>query len=437
MKRRSQSVLSSSVLAPTPPSHKRSRKSVPKSFQEQYELGTQLGRGAFSTVFSVRNRDTGVEAVVKIIPKNVAAAPSQHEGEGHEGGSEGKEGKRNGGGGDDAGTSEAEVRDEVRVLRRMQPRCRDEHGLCLIDFLEDANNYYIVTELLQNKQSLQQLLVQARTDRNLRSSMQKSLDLLVCNMASALQWLHAQGVAHRDIKPDNLMVDRHSWDVAFIDFGFACDAEMPSCNMWSNWGTPDYKAPEVHVRSKSRAYNLGQYQRSDWWSMGMTILTLLANTAVAPAAAPSSSSSTTRFLPPPTRTLRTRRPAPREQPYAQEAEERGAADDNDDVNFIDWWRTTLGQKKNRGDEVAIGVYLNQRTPAVIPWRAFLGSRGVGQVSPALADALDHMLSKDPLTRGLTQALQALCESRDSFIHDDAAFQRLRAVLVSAREPSPS
>lgn len=80
----------------------------------------------------------------------------------------------------------------------------------------------------------------------------------VCEIASALGYLHAMNVMHRDLKPENILLE-NSGHIRFTDFGFA---KKTTHETKSFCGTPEYIAPEIIL---DFPYN----KSVDWWSLGV------------------------------------------------------------------------------------------------------------------------------------------------------------------------
>ncbi len=87
---------------------------------------------------------------------------------------------------------------------------------------------------------------------------------IVSEVADALDYAHRQGVVHRDIKPDNILVDRASRRAMVMDFGIARAAaeEQRLTVTGMAVGTPAYMSPEQamgerDVDGRSDLYSLG------------------------------------------------------------------------------------------------------------------------------------------------------------------------------------
>ena len=80
----------------------------------------------------------------------------------------------------------------------------------------------------------------------------------------ALQSLHNDNTAYRDLKPENLMIDDQGY-IKMVDFGFA---KVVTDKTFTLCGTPEYMAPEIVAR--------GGYAHSvDFWALGIMMFELL------------------------------------------------------------------------------------------------------------------------------------------------------------------
>ena len=87
-----------------------------------------------------------------------------------------------------------------------------------------------------------------------------------------LEFLHEHqgGVAYRDLKPENLLLDGQG-HVKLVDFGFAKrlgSKDDRPVETYTLCGTPEYLAPEV-------IQNKGHTTAVDWWALGILIYEFL------------------------------------------------------------------------------------------------------------------------------------------------------------------
>lgn len=109
-------------------------------------------------------------------------------------------------------------------------------------------NGRVYTALDYCEQSLKDKITKYGSDTN-HWPLHKRLDVLI-QIATGMQYLVNQGIAHRDLKPDNvLLATRENQEVAKIaDFGLSTTYyNTPQRKYTANIGTPVYMAPEVVV----------------------------------------------------------------------------------------------------------------------------------------------------------------------------------------------
>jgi eukaryotic-like serine/threonine-protein kinase len=93
---------------------------------------------------------------------------------------------------------------------------------------------------------------------------------IAIRILEALDHIHGRGVAHRDMKPENVMVDDQD-RIKLIDFGIASQAgarRLTFAKLSQVMGTPDYISPE-QVKGKRGD------GRSDLYSLGVILYEML------------------------------------------------------------------------------------------------------------------------------------------------------------------
>ncbi|XP_077995775.1 citron Rho-interacting kinase-like [Glandiceps talaboti] len=129
---------------------------------------------------------------------------------------------------------------------------------------QDQKNLYLVMEFHPGGDLLSLL---SRYDDIFEESMAK---FYMAEMVVAIHNLHTMGYVHRDIKPDNILIDR-TGHIKLADFGSAAKlSRTKTVTSQMPVGTPDYVAPEVLTSMNGSLKEGGSYGREcDWWSLGV------------------------------------------------------------------------------------------------------------------------------------------------------------------------
>jgi serine/threonine-protein kinase len=195
-----------------------------------------IGKGHYSIVYKANMVSLGKTVALKIVDKRV--------------------------------TTRKTMMEEVRALQQLQSKCANV--LCYVDFMEDEQNYYIVTEYEGHLVTLAEFLRE-----------HQQLDLVNIftifeNLKRGLIDFHRLGIVHRDIKPANILIDPETLKTKYIDFGLACT--QIACNQKAMLGTPKYMAPEFwHGKDKPRT--IEQWFKADFWALGSILVELMCGTA--------------------------------------------------------------------------------------------------------------------------------------------------------------
>jgi len=100
---------------------------------------------------------------------------------------------------------------------------------------------YIVTELCRNSLDNHELRDVLRKDRS------GKLHAVVSQITSGMNYLHENGICHRDLKRQNILLDDEWRVVKICDFGLSSILKRDAQSMSVMVGTPAYMAPELIV----------------------------------------------------------------------------------------------------------------------------------------------------------------------------------------------
>jgi tRNA A-37 threonylcarbamoyl transferase component Bud32 len=201
-------------------------------------LGRKLGSGGFGSVFEARHKETQLPYAVKRIALSI----------------------------DDAERFRKEALYPARIA------AKSLHVITVHSFFQDSDEeyFYLVTELIPHG-DLRDFL--ERSPKPL--PIKEALDLAL-GIARGLAAIHEQGVAHLDLKPRNILMDRKDdqWIPKIADFGLARSSGSRGLNQSAS---PGYAAPEQLDWSQEPG------PKSDLFSFGMIFYELLTGKKVTDA----------------------------------------------------------------------------------------------------------------------------------------------------------
>jgi hypothetical protein len=136
------------------------------SFRDSYELKDKIRKGSFATVWECEHKATGDAYAVKVI-KREALKPSEDEA----------------------------VLNEVAIVQSLEYK----YIVQIVDFYEEPDYFFIIMELMGGGDVFDRIVEKTRyTEKDARD--------LVRILLKVCKFMHERGVAHRDLKPQNLLL---------------------------------------------------------------------------------------------------------------------------------------------------------------------------------------------------------------------------------------
>lgn len=203
-------------------------KSRAKATMNDFDYLKLLGKGTFGKVILVREKATGRYYAMKILRKEVIIAKDEvaHT------------------------VTESRVLQNTRhpFLTALKYAFQTSDRLCFV--MEYANGGELFFHLSRER---------VFTEERAR--------FYGAEIVSALEYLHSRDVVYRDIKLENLMLDKDG-HIKITDFGLCKEGISDGATMKTFCGTPEYLAPEVLEDN--------DYGRAvDWWGLGVVMYEMM------------------------------------------------------------------------------------------------------------------------------------------------------------------
>ncbi|KAK0086543.1 hypothetical protein PV325_002991 [Microctonus aethiopoides] len=209
-----------------------------------YEYNTKdlIGHGAFAVVFKGRHRKKSNVVAIKSITKKSLAKSQNLLGK------------------------------EIKILKELTV-LHHENVVALLDCMESNHNVFLVMEYCNGGDLADYLGAKGTLSED-------TIRVFLKQLAGAMKALHAKGVVHRDLKPQNILLSHncgkacpqpHQITLKIADFGFARflqDGVMAA----TLCGSPMYMAPEVIMSLQYDA-------KADLWSLGTIVFQCLTGKA--------------------------------------------------------------------------------------------------------------------------------------------------------------
>jgi serine/threonine protein kinase len=191
----------------------------------RYEVIEEIGSGGMGSVYRVVDQQINEVMALKIIRPDIAMDSEVIE----------------------------RFTQELKTARKIAHRnvCR------MFDIGEDEGTHYITMEYVTGED------LRSLVRRIGQMTVAKTIDIAK-QICAGLAEAHAVGVIHRDLKPQNIMIDRNG-NVKIMDFGIARFVRTKGITTTGTViGTPEYMSPE-------QAEGKGVDQRSDIYSLGVVL----------------------------------------------------------------------------------------------------------------------------------------------------------------------
>lgn len=211
---------------------------LPKNICARFHIGEKLGAGACGIVRLVYDRYTCQPYAMKQIQKNDLNTNKNND--------------------------PHKIMNEVLIMKSVYHPC----VIKMHDIIENPDSIFIILELMRGGDLLSRIIDKKKLSEPISK-------LYFIQMCHAVKYLHDKNITHRDLKPDNILLETMDDEtlVKISDFGLSKLVQNESV-MRTLCGTPLYVAPEVLLTGGRGTYT----KKVDIWSLGVVLFTCLSGT---------------------------------------------------------------------------------------------------------------------------------------------------------------
>ncbi|ELR17437.1 Serine/threonine kinase [Acanthamoeba castellanii str. Neff] len=227
-----------------------------------FQVLSLLGRGGYGEVFLCRHRESGEVVALKRMKKSVFINKNEV----------------------------PRVKREKEVMAKLKSGKENPWMINLISSFQDAEHLYLCMEYLPGG-DLRNLL------DNMGRLSEDHARLYIAEVILAVEALHQLGYIHRDLKPNNFLIDKKG-HLRLIDFGLSKEgarknvlktrrvslrfdvASLKASHHSPEWaysmvGSPEYMAPEIVGVGLADSKEKGYDETADWWSVGILLFEMI------------------------------------------------------------------------------------------------------------------------------------------------------------------
>jgi serine/threonine protein kinase len=204
-----------------------------RQIKEYYEIGDEIGRGAFSIVVEGVQKISNRPVAIKIVDK-------KH-------------------------TTAKQMMDELAVMSHLI----HEHIVEYVEVFNRSDGYYVVIERIYGGELFDRIIeLNNYSEAEAVNAMRQTF--------TAIKHIHDNDFVHRDLKPENLLLASRDSNVniKIADFGFA--SKIKDKGLRSVVGTPPYMSPELVILRHGDKSLPGYSKPVDCWSIGVILYILLS-----------------------------------------------------------------------------------------------------------------------------------------------------------------